>query len=218
LASLRSIGEVSLRNSHSNEEYREVIASMLEEVRRLTHLVESLLVISFADSRQIALNLTPVAILDLLMEVTDLVGILAEDKRQTLRVEGDARLTIDADRSILRHAVLNLLDNAIKYSPAGSEIVLEARRTSSDAVEISFTDHGIGIPLEEQELIFDRFYRADKGRSRETGGTGLGLSIAKWAVEVHKGKIGVDPSFAEGSRFYIRLPLNRAENTEALHP
>lgn len=207
LASLRSIGEVSLRNGHTNEEYRDVIASMLEEVRRLTRLVESLLVISRADSGQIALQLTTVPVVDLIGEVSDLVGILAEDKRQTLRVEGDPKLSVEADRSILRHAVMNLIDNAIKYSPEGGEIVIEVRAIANDTVEITFTDHGVGIAAEEQYLIFDRFYRADEGRSREKGGTGLGLSIAKWAVEVHKGRIGVDPKFMGGSRFYIRLPL-----------
>jgi len=206
LASLRSIGEVSLRNSHTNEEYRDVIASMLEEVRRLTRLVESLLVISRADSGQITLHLATVSLVDLIEEVQDLVGILAEDKHQTLRVQGDPRLSIEADRSILRHAVLNLIDNAIKYSPEGGEIVIDVHEAPGAAAEITFTDHGNGIAAEERDLIFDRFYRADEGRSREKGGTGLGLSIARWSVEVHKGKIGVDPNFNGGSRFYIRLP------------
>jgi heavy metal sensor kinase len=210
LASLRSIGEVSLRNSHSTEEYRDVIASMLEEVRRLTRLVESLLVISRADSGQIALQLTTIPLVSLIEEVKDLVGILAEDKQQTLRVQGDAQLSIEADRSILRHAIVNLIDNAIKYSPEGSEIVIDAHEGSDGMAEITFTDGGPGIAARERDLIFDRFYRADEGRSREKGGTGLGLSIAKWSVEVHKGKIGVDPEFNGGSRFFIRLPLRRA--------
>jgi heavy metal sensor kinase len=214
LASLRSIGEVSLRNSHTNDEYRDVIASMLEEVRRLTRLVESLLVISRADSGQIALQLATVPLVNLIEEVQDLVGILAEDKHQTLRVQGDPQLSIEADRSILRHAIVNLIDNAIKYSPEGGEIVIDVHEASNAAVEITFTDHGTGIPADERDLIFDRFYRADEGRSREKGGTGLGLSIAKWAVEVHKGKIGVDPDFKQGSRFYIRLPLSRAPRNE----
>jgi heavy metal sensor kinase len=210
LASLRSIGEVSLQNNHSAAEYRDVVASMLEEVRRLTHLVDTLLVIARADSGQISLNLSVFSCLDLVQEVTDLVGILAEDKQQTICVSGSTELTIRADRGILRQAVLNLVDNAIKYSPRESEIFIELRRLSIDMGEIIIIDRGPGITAAEQALVFDRFYRTDEGRSRESGGTGLGLSIAKWAVEVHAGSIGVLPGSAGGSCFYVRLPLEHS--------
>jgi heavy metal sensor kinase len=207
LASLRSIGEVSLQHSHSVPEYREVIASMLEEVGRLNHLVDSLLIIARADSGQISLQLSAFSCLDLIQEVTGLVGILAEDKRQTIHVSGDAEITVRADRGILRQAVLNLIDNAIKYAPTETEILIETRLLSADTAEIAVTDQGPGIPPEEQVRVFDRFYRTDQGRSRGTGGTGLGLSIAKWAVEVHSGSIGVRTSKTGGSCFYIRMPL-----------
>jgi heavy metal sensor kinase len=209
LASLRSIGEVSLQNHHSAAEYREVVASMLEEVRRLTHLVDRLLVIARADSGQFSLNLSVFSCLDLIHEVTDLVGILAEDKDQTIRVSASAELTIRADRAILRQAVLNLVDNAIKYSPRESEILVEARRLSEGMAEIAISDRGPGIPIAERALVFDRFYRTDEGRSRASGGAGLGLSIAKWAIEVHAGSIGVLPGSAGGSCFYVRIPLER---------
>jgi heavy metal sensor kinase len=208
LASMRSIGEVSLQTSHSSEDYREVIASMLEEVRRLTHLVDSLLVISRADSGQIALQLSSISCTDLIQEVIGVVGILAEDKRQTIRVIGIAEIVVSADRGILRQAILNLVDNAIKYSPVESDIVIAVQRISEDMAEISISDQGPGIPADEQTRIFDRFYRTDDGRSRERGGTGLGLSIAKWAVEVHSGSIGVRQAEAGGSCFYVRLPLD----------
>ena len=207
LASLRSIGEVSLQNDHSAAEYRDVVASMLEEVRRLTHLVDSLLVIARGDGGQISLNLSVFSCLDLIREVTDLVGILAEDKQQTICVTGNAELTVRADRGILRQTILNLVDNAIKYSPRESEIRIELRRLSDDMAEIAIIDQGPGIAAAEQALVFDRFYRTDEGRSRESGGAGLGLSIAKWAVEVHAGSIGVLPGSAGGSCFYVRLPL-----------
>jgi heavy metal sensor kinase len=209
LASLRSIGEVSLQNDHSAAEYREVVASMLEEVRRLTHLVDSLLVIARGDGGQIPLHLSVFSCLDLIQEVTDLVGILAEDKQQTIVVSGDAELTVRADRGILRQAVLNLVDNAIKYSPRESEILIEVRRLPEGMADIAIIDQGPGIAAAEQALVFDRFYRTDEGRSRESGGAGLGLSIAKWAVEVHAGSIGVLPGSAGGSHFYVRLPLER---------
>jgi len=208
LASMRSIGEVSLQNIHSNDEYREVIASMLEEVRRLTHLVDSLLAISRADSGQISLQLSYFSCTDLIQEVIGVVGILAEDKRQTIIVTGNAEIAIQADRGILRQAILNLVDNAIKYSPMDSEILIDVQQISEQTAEISIADQGQGIPEDEQARIFDRFYRIDQGRSRERGGTGLGLSIAKWAVEAHSGTIGVRQGQACGSCFYVRLPLN----------
>lgn len=207
LASLRSIGEVSLQHGHSVLEYREVIASMLEEVRRLNHLVDSLLIISRADSGQIALQWSVFSCQDLIQDVTGLVGILAEEKQQAIRVLGGTEIAVRADRGILRQALLNLVANAIEYSPPGTEILIEARRFSAVAAEISVTDQGPGIPPDEQTRVFDRFYRTDEGRSRENGGTGLGLSIAKWAVEVHSGSIGVLTGRTGGSRFYIRLPL-----------
>jgi len=208
LASMRSIGEVSLQNIHSSEAYREVIASMLEEVRRLTHLVDSLLVISRADSGQIALQLSTFRCMDLIQEVIGVVGILAEDKHQVIRMTGSAEIAVRADRGILRQAILNLVDNAIKYSPPESEILIEVKKESEEIAEVSITDQGPGIPEDEQTRIFDRFYRIDQGRSRERGGTGLGLSIAKWAVEVHSGTIGVRQAAQGGSCFYVRLPLN----------
>jgi signal transduction histidine kinase len=103
-----------------------------------------------------------------------------------------------------------LVDNAIKYSPRESEIRIELHRFSDDTAEIAIIDQGPGIVAAEQALVFDRFYRTDEGRSRESGGAGLGLSIAKWAVEVHAGSIGVLSGSAGGSCFYVRVPLEHS--------
>lgn len=210
LASLRSIGEVNLQTPHTEEEYREVIASMLEEVRRLTQLVDSLLAISRADSGQIALKTESFPGIDLVHEVVGLVGILAEDKHQTIRIDGSDEIVVRADRGIVRQAVLNVVDNAIKYSPEGSQITIDLRtepKTSPEFAVIAVTDQGPGIPEAEQGRIFDRFYRTDSGRSRDRGGAGLGLAIAKWAVEFNNGAIAV-ASRGAGSCFTIRLPLD----------
>lgn len=208
LASLRSIGEVSLQRSHTAAEYREVVASMLEEVHRLTHLVDRLLVIARADSGLVPLRLTSFSCLDLVREVTELIGILAEDKQQTIRISGDDQILIHGDQGVLRQAILNLVDNAIKYSPRESEVLIEVKQLADGSAEIAVSDQGPGIPRAEWELVFDRFYRTDDGRTREKGGAGLGLSIAKWAVEVHAGSIGVLTAKNGGSCFYLRLPLN----------
>jgi heavy metal sensor kinase len=206
LASLRSIGEVSLQNSHSGEQYREVIGSMLEEVRRLTHLVDSLLAVSRTESGQYELNFTTFSLIGLIQEIVGLVGILAEDKGQTIRIEGSPEIAVHADRSVLRQAILNLVDNAIKYSPNDSAIQIEVTGLEDGTAEIAISDQGPGIPAEAHARIFDRFYRIDEGRSRQSGGTGLGLSIAKWAVEVHSGAIRVRNLEGGGSCFLVRLP------------
>jgi heavy metal sensor kinase len=210
LASLRSIGEVSLQSDRSAEECYEVIGSMLEEVRRLTHLVDRLLAMARADSGEISLQRSRFSCFDLVQEVIDLVGVLAEDKQQTLRVSGNKEIAVHADRGILRQAILNLVANAIKFSPAGSEILIVVRQFSVNFAEIAISDRGPGITPEEQARIFDRFYRTDEGRSRKNGGAGLGLSIAKWSVEVQGGSIGVLPRQDGGSCFYVRLPLEPA--------
>lgn len=211
LASLRSIGEVNLQTEHTEEEYREVIASMLEEVRRLTQLVDSLLAISRADSGQIGLKTSSFLLLDLVHEVLGVVGILAEDKHQAIRAQGCEKIVVRADRGIVRQAVMNVVDNAIKYSPEHSQITIDLKAEPKGSPEwavISVMDEGPGIPEAEQARIFDRFYRMDSGRSRDRGGAGLGLAIAKWAVEVHSGAIAV-ASDGEGSCFTIRLPMDR---------
>jgi signal transduction histidine kinase len=166
------------------------------------------LVISRADSGQIALQFSTFSCMDLVQEVVSVVGILAEDKHQLIRTTGSVEVAVRADRGILRQAILNLVDNAIKYSPPESEILIEVKSEPEEIAEVSITDQGPGIPEDEQARIFDRFYRIDQGRSRERGGTGLGLSIAKWAVEVHSGTIGVRQAERGGSCFYVRLPLN----------
>lgn len=210
LSSLRSMGEVSLQRERSADEYREVIASMLEEVGRLTHLVEYLLTISRADSGQIVLDRRPFSLRDLLEESVSLVEILAEEKQQRILLDCPEDFPLLADRAILRQAFLNILGNAIKYSPSSSSIAVQAQKDLSLSVTVRISDQGPGIPTAEQQKIFDRFYRTDEGRSTGNGGYGLGLSITKWAVDVHHGRISIDPSYAGGACFCVQLPLRRA--------
>jgi heavy metal sensor kinase len=213
LACLRSVGEVSLQFNHSDQHYREVIASMLEEADRLTHLVESLLAISRSESGQMVLRMESFSCVELIQEITDLVGVLAEEKRKGIHISGAQEIVVFADRGILKQAIMNLVDNAIKYSPPEAAIVIEVQRLSKEMAEIAVIDEGPGIPEEERTRVFDRFHRVDEGRSRESGGFGLGLSIAKWAVEAHRGAIGVLPGSAGGCRFYIRLPVGNGNRS-----
>ncbi|MBI4231142.1 MAG: HAMP domain-containing protein [Planctomycetes bacterium] len=201
LAALRSIGEVALNAPRDAQAYRDAIGSMLEEVARLNRLVESLLTLARADGGQVRLNLELLDLTELAREVTSHLGVLAEEKRQALTVEAPRPVPIRADRAILRQAVVNLLHNAIRYSPEGTPI----RVSVGDGAVLEVADRGPGIPPEHLGRIFDRFYRVDAGRSRDEGGTGLGLSIARWAVEIHGGTIEVESIVGEGSRFRIRL-------------
>jgi heavy metal sensor kinase len=205
LAAIRSVGEVGLQKDGSRAEYRDIIGSMLEEVNRLTSLVDSLLTISRADAGSLQLQLARIIVMDLAREAVALFEVMAEEKSLDLVLKGDEAVAVQGDRLFLRQALVNLVHNAVKYSPVAGRIVVRVRR-SIDAVIVEIEDSGPGVPLEDRARIFDRFYRVDKARWRESGGAGLGLSIAKWVVEAHSGKIGLDSGLKEGCLFRIELP------------
>ncbi len=211
LAAIRSVGEVGLQEEHDAERYRDIIGSMLEEVAKLTAMIDTLLTIAHADSGAIQLQQTTFALLDLVQEAVAVVGVLAEDKKQTLSVTGDRGALVHADRAFLRMAFVNLLDNAVKYSPSGSAIRISLHPGSTnpgppDFVELAIQDEGPGIPEAARQRVFDRFYRLDEARTRDSGGFGLGLPIAKWAVEAHGGNIDVKAALPTGAIFCIKLP------------
>jgi heavy metal sensor kinase len=209
LASIRSVGEVGLARDGTREEYRELIGSMLEEVNRLTRLVDELLMISRGDAGAIRLNYSVIPVFELAQETVTLLEPLAEEKQQRLALTGDQNATIQADPVFLRQALINVLHNAIKYSPAGATTSLRIAKDNPQSVTISVQDAGPGIAPEHATRIFDRFYRVDQGRSRDAGGFGLGLSIAQWAVEAHKGVIAVSSRQGSGSTFSITLPVSQ---------
>jgi len=207
LTAIRSVGEVALQDPKSSVEYRDVIGSMLEEVDRLTRLVESLLVLSRADASHIQLHRTELSLLSVAEEAAVMLEVLAEEKRQKIEVDGDRNLVVSADRLILRQAIVNLLDNAIKYSPAESRILIRVDQGADKRAFLDVIDQGPGIPTEHQPYVFDRFYRVDKARTREWGGAGLGLSITRWAVEAHGGEVTLKSEEGHGSTFRISLPV-----------
>jgi heavy metal sensor kinase len=207
LTAIQSVGEVSLRLSGDVNHYRDTIGSMLEETNRLTQLVDSLLTMARADAGRIQLHRVDVNLFDLVDESVGLLEVLAEEKKQAIRVDGDRSVTVTADRTLLRQAIVNLLHNAVKYSPDGSEIQVRVREIGSNAI-LEVQDNGPGIPLEHRGRIFERFYRVDKSRTRVAGGAGLGLSIAQWAIAMHAGTIEVQCEPGPGSTFRISLPPN----------
>jgi signal transduction histidine kinase len=168
-------------------------------------MADSLLTLSRADSGKSDLRPALVSLGDLASEAATDLGVLAEEKRQRLQVDRAEDVAVTADRSTLRQAVINLLDNAIKYSPEGAAIRIVVRLAGADAI-FEVIDEGPGIESEHLPHVFERFYRADKARSRAGGGAGLGLAIARWAVEANGGRLEVESEVPRGSVFRIVLP------------
>jgi heavy metal sensor kinase len=214
LTAIRSVGEVGLRKQGTAEHYREVIGSMLEEAGRLTRLVESLLAISRADSGQIQLARTRITVLPFVREVGSLLEVLAEEKRQRVSIEGDESACVHADRAILRQILINLFDNAIKYSPAGGQIWVRVSPAAGQSVSIEVEDSGPGISAEHRDRVFDRFYRVDEGRSHDAGGAGLGLAIAKWGAEAHCGGLELACPPRGGCVFRLSLPADAQDASQ----
>jgi heavy metal sensor kinase len=211
LAMIRSVGEVGLQKDGTRAEYRDIIGSMLEEVNRLTSLVDSLLTISRADSGHLQLHRTTIQVMDLAREAAGLFDVLTEEKSQHVVLAGDEHAAIEGDRLFLRQALVNILHNAVKYSPAGGTILVTIGHGEPHRIVVEVQDSGPGIPVEDQLKVFDRFYRVDKARWRESGGAGLGLAIAKWAVEVHDGTISLASPAEQGTTFRISLPAAHHE-------
>ena len=209
LSVIRGIGEIGLHETRTPAEYKEAMGSMLEEVDRLTTLVDTLLRLSHGDAGTVRLSRESVDVGQLARDVVSSLGILAEERNQRLRIEVADSISVTADRLVLREAITNIVDNAIKYSPRRSAIEIRVHG-DGDRAMVDVADEGSGIAAEHRERIFDRFFRLDEGRSRDSGGTGLGLAIARWAVEANGGHISVDSGPNGGSIFRIVLPAGAA--------
>jgi len=189
---------------------------MLEEVDRLTTLVDTLLRLSHGDAGTVRLTPETVDLSELTRDVVVSLGILAEERHQRVELHFSDEVVVRVDRLVLREAVTNILDNAIKYGPEGSTIAVRVR-AEHDRALLSIADQGPGIPTEHRTRIFDRFFRLDEARARTNGGTGLGLAIAKWAVEVNRGELSVQDAPGGGALFQITLPLSAAPSQKTLH-
>jgi heavy metal sensor kinase len=212
LASIRSIGEVGALADYEGKKYRDIIGSMLEEVSRLTGMIDTLLTIAHAESGVLALNRSQFPVDELVQEAVSIVRVLAEDKGQAITLSVEDAFDLSADRAFTRIALVNLIENAVKYSPEKSKIrvlvqAVETCSAGSPMVKISVADQGPGIPEGARERVFDRFYRLDESRNSEAGGVGLGLAITKWAVEAHGGSVGVSSAANGGALFWIILPV-----------
>jgi two-component system OmpR family sensor kinase len=198
--------ELALRRPRQAEDYRAVLESNLEEIDRMSRIVDELLFLSRADLGEIKLKMFPVQLDDLVREIQQQALVLGMDRHIQAVLTAVEPVLIHGDDLRLRELLLNLVDNAVKYSYEGQTVELALVVEGSHA-KIMVRDHGIGIAPENHARVFDRFYRTDEARAHGAKGTGLGLAICKWIVEVHHGTIELDSTVHGGSCFTVFLPL-----------
>jgi heavy metal sensor kinase len=208
IALMRTRTEVALRKQRSEAEYRETLFRINQELERTSALIENLMILARADSGTESLQLAPTSLNELLLEISETARLLAEGKSiQYHQQLPETPVCVSGNAPSLRRLFLILIDNAVKYTRHNGRIsvVLDTR---GGAAVTEIHDTGVGISPSDLPHIFERFYRADESRSRESGGTGLGLSIAKWIAEAHRGKIVVVSKAGEGSVFRVQIPLS----------
>jgi heavy metal sensor kinase len=185
---------------------RDTIGSALEETERLAKIVESLLAISRLETGEARVQPGRLDFAELVCTTADQMRLLAEEKHISLSCDGTEPVQVEADPARLKQVVVNLLDNAIKYTPEGGSVIITVNSQDGRAV-LEMEDTGLGISASDPPHIFERFYRADKARSRQMGGAGLGLSIVRSICTAHGGQVTVTSTEGSGSRFRIELPL-----------
>ncbi len=205
LTAMRGETEVALLKHSSAEELRRVLRSNLEEINRITAIVNDLLTVAQGEAGTLELRRDAVALSDLAGSIVETVQVLAEDKEVKLEASIEPGVRVTGDSLRLSQLLLNLLDNAIKHSGPGQTVRLSLEKDGVAPV-LRVEDSGVGIAEEDLPHIFDRFFRTDRSRSRQVPGSGLGLSISKWIVDAHGGQISVASQLGAGSVFTVRLP------------
>jgi heavy metal sensor kinase len=205
LSVIRGEAEVSLAKERGSTEYRESLAIILDESRRLCRLVDDLLNLARADAGYVKLRIQEFYADDLLADCCRSMKSLATSRQIEVACQSPEDVPFTGDEELLRRLVLNLLDNAIRFTPPGGKVTA-ALDAQDSRLSIQVTDTGIGISEDSVPHVFDRFYRADKARSRHEGGFGLGLSIVKWIAEAHGGSVNLTSQAGVGSTFTVTLP------------
>jgi heavy metal sensor kinase len=218
LASLRTIGELALRDKNNVDGYREAIGSILEETSRVNQTIEGLLLLAKAEAAQPGTARTSFSLVELTGEVLSVLEVLVEERQITVEQRGQrsTSASVHADRGLVRAAIMNILHNALKFSPAGStlRINFENYQSTQRFVELSVHDQGPGIRSSEYEKVFDRFYTTTDRETASMSGSGIGLSVAKLVIERNGGEIFFDPSVSEGARCIVRLPAIAVQPVE----
>ena len=206
LAIIEAESTLALQKDRTRNDYRRSLETISQEAHRMAHIVDQLLALARAESGEEKISLRKVNIGKLVTDLSAEVEMLCRDRGLNYELGKMENLVVKGDHSKLRQLLLNILDNAMKYTPSGGEISVSVRKEGEWAVAY-VRDTGIGIPPEELPHIFERFYRVDKARSRSEGGSGLGLAIAKRIAEIHGGRIEVESQIGVGSTFRVYLPL-----------
>lgn len=206
--------EVALLKARTSEEYREVIINNLEQVGRLIALTRSLLTLAKFSSDKPPVHLAPLALEPLIHDVVAELTILFDERRITLSFESRPAPPILGDAQWLKQALINLLDNALRYTPSGGTVTVRLQ-TVGEGVVLAVEDTGHGIEPEHLPHLFERFYRSDWARAKDSGGTGLGLPIVREIAEAHGGSISVTSDVDKGSTFTLRLPAQTHQTTPA---
>ena len=198
--------DVTLMKARTTEEYREALLNNLEQVGRLIALTRSLLTLANFTSGKPPIHLVPLALEPLIQDLVEELTLLADDRRITLTFESQSVPPVLGDAQWLKQALINLLDNALHYTPSGGAVTVRLQ-TAGEGVAVAVEDTGHGIEPEHLPHLFERFYRTDWARAKDAGGTGLGLPIVKEIVEAHGGTISVTSQVDKGSVFTLRLPV-----------
>jgi heavy metal sensor kinase len=206
LAALRGEAEVALASPRSAGYYQHLLESQLEEFDKLSRMVNDLLILARAEAGEIHLRSERVDVASLVRSGVDLLRPFAEERRLSLELEADSTVEVIGDAQWLEPVVLNLLDNAIKFTEPGGTVRAQVRSEGSQAMLV-ISDTGMGIPAEALPHIFEPFYRVDSSRSRQVAGVGLGLALVRWVVDAHGGNIKVDSQPGTGTRVTVTFPL-----------
>ncbi len=204
IAVIRGEADVALDHDRGPAEYRESLAVIQDEARRLTRLIDDLLNLARADAGHVSLRIEEFYVNDLLAECCRSIQTKANAKKIDLECHCPEDVAYRGDQELIRRLVLNLLENAIRYTPEGGRVEVKVEDSASE-LHIQVADTGIGIPPETATHVFERFYRGDQARSRQNGGFGLGLSIVKWIAESHNGSVELSTKPGLGSTFTVLL-------------
>lgn len=207
LAILRGETDVALEKSRGPDDYRQSLVLIKEEAERLSRIVEDLFILARQQLDLPAIVRESIDLNEMVKDCVRAAKVLAARKNLEMRLTETKQLILTGDEYLLKRMVLNLLDNAVKYTPEGGKIWVELSGRNGHA-QVVVHDTGIGISEKDRPRVFDRFYRVDKARSRAQGGAGLGLSIVHWIVEAHGGTVTVESSSGKGSAFTVKLPTD----------
>ena len=217
LALMRANLESALDASRDAPKQSELFSNLIGQCSQISQIIDSLLFLSRADDRQLALEYEPVDLVALVEDLREDAEILAAAASLTLQLHLPAHLVVCGDERLIRRAVMNLIDNAIKYNRTGGRVVIAASIEGRSNL-LTFCNTGPGIPLAAREKIFERFYRSDPARSSETGGHGLGLSITREIAHAHRGEVNLARSDADWTEFCLLLPLAGANSSSSPYP